>query len=161
MRIRWIKRASWLAPYFAVALLLGGSSAAASVATTTTTTNTTTTTAGAIKVNPLSQHASHCAGYPYLDCLVTLKNQKTVGVSWSMETQRESSDNTNDNSWLYVGSQGSEYIVSGYLNPGQTVTVEIVTLNCYYGYGQYWTWIVGSSSGSTTYAPQATILNCF
>jgi hypothetical protein len=163
MRTRWIKHASLLAPYLAVALLLGSSAAQASVATTTTTNTATSTTGGAIKVNPLSQHAYRCAQISpptYIECVVTLKNQKTVGVSWWMENQHLSSGNYNESSTLYANGQVSDF-VSGYLSPGQTATVIIGTSNCYYGYGEYFTWIVGGSSSSTTFAPQATILDCY
>jgi len=156
MQTRWLNRASLLAPYLAVALLLGSSAAQASVATSATT----TTTGPAIKVNPLSQHASHCAQpySGYLDCFVTLKNTKTVVVSWWMENQRQSSDNVNENSTLYANGSSGNY-VAGNLNPGQSVTVEIGTSYC--TVNQYWTWIVLSWTNLTTFAPQATILACY
>ena len=50
---------------------------------------------------------------------------------------------------LKVGPDNGEVgsIVEGELNPGQSVTVEILTGDCNTGWG-YWTWIVGRSAGS-------------
>jgi hypothetical protein len=139
--------------------ILPATSAARSAAPSAT---SSTTTGPALKVNPLSQHASHCA-QPYYwldDCFVILKNTKTTGVSWWMANERVTSGNLDEYSALYAGSQSGDY-VSGYLAPGRSITVEIGSEDCYDGGYSYYTWLVGSSSGSTELAPQATILICF
>lgn len=76
------------------------------------------------------------------------------------ETQRQSSGNYNDYSTLYANGQ-SGYYVSGYLYPGQSTTLQIVTSNCYYAYGQYSTFIFGGNTNVGALAPQASILNCY
>ena len=61
---------------------------------------------------------------------------------------------------LYANGQVGQW-VDGYLTPGQTVTVEINTLDCHFGYGSYWSWIIGSASFTTTFGMQATVLSCY
>jgi hypothetical protein len=155
--IRLLRRASWLAPYFALALVLGGSTAATAASVTE---SSAAATASKLVVNPLSQHASHCYNAGYYICGITLTNKGTSPINWFAENQAASSDNTNDTSYLYGGQYGSySNETYGTINPGQKISLQLVYPNC--SAAQFWTVIIGGNAGSVRLAPQASILNCY